>query len=194
MNSNAKCLNETGGQELPACAGDWHALYARHQHEKVVAQHLERIGLPVFLPLYREVHQWSDRSRKVSLPLFPGYVFFAGGLDRRLQILNTPGVFSQVVAAGNVAVIPHAELEAVRRVVAGSHPVKPHPYLRSGVRVRVRSGPLAGIEGFVTRRKDSFRIVLSVDTLCRSVAVEVDEAMVEALPGAYVSAPVERVS
>lgn len=162
-------------------AGDWHAVYTRHQHEKSVALHLEQLGIPVFLPLYREIRRWSDRRKEVVLPLFPSYVFFCGALERKLQILNTPGACSLVSSGGRVAVIPAAELRAIQRAVR-ERSVTPHPFIQTGDRIRVRSGPLTGLEGIVERVKDSTRIVLSVQTLCRSVAVEVDEAIIERVP------------
>lgn len=163
-------------------ATDWHALYTRHQHEKSVASYLEQIGIQVFLPLSREVHRWSDRRKEIVRPLFPCYVFFSGGLERRIQIVNTPGVCSLVVSGGKIAVIPAAELDAIRRAVIGALRVEPHPFVYSGDRIRVHSGPLAGLEGIVARVKDSTRIVLSVQTLCRSIAIEVDETVIERLP------------
>lgn len=175
-------------------AAEWHAIYVRHRHEKTIAQHLEQAGFEVFLPLSREMRQWSDRRKQISLPLFPCYVFFSGGLDRRLAILNTPGVFSLVTCNGKAAVIPAAELEPIRRVVASSAAVAPYPFLHAGERIRVYKGPLAGIEGIVARvkdpirkdsigkesaHKDSMRIVLSVQTLSRSIAVEIETSLVE---------------
>jgi len=158
---------------------DWYALYTRHQHEKAVAHHLQQMGFEVFLPLYRAVHQWKDRRKIVVMPLFPCYVFFSGDLRRRFEILNTPGVFSLVCCGARVGVIPVAELDAVRRAVTSLRSLQPHPFLQCGERIRVNSGPLAGIEGIVQRKKDSLRIVLSVEMLRRSVSVEVDEALVE---------------
>ncbi len=160
-------------------SADWYALYTRHQHERAVAHHLEQLGFDVFLPLYREVHQWKDRRKSVLMPLFPSYVFFSGDLDRKFQILNIPGVFSLVCSGAKVGVIPAAELDAVRKAMTNPMPLEPHPFLQCGQRIRVRSGPLAGIEGIVARKKDSMRIVLSVEMLRRSVSVEVEEEMVE---------------
>ena len=74
----------------------WHALYTRHQHEKVVAQALTGKGFEVFLPLYSAVRRWKDRQKELSLPLFPSYVFIRGGLDRMLNIVTTPGVHALV--------------------------------------------------------------------------------------------------
>jgi transcription termination/antitermination protein NusG len=173
---------EAAGIQSLADAGDWYALYTRHQHEKSIAQHLGQLGFDVFLPLYREVHQWKDRRKTVVLPLFPSYVFFAGDLNRMFEILNLPGVCSLVSTGGKVSIIPAAELEAVRRAVTSRLAVEPHSYLRCGERVRVHSGPMAGVEGIVTRKKGSLRLVLPVEILNRSVSVEVQEAHVERIP------------
>src|ERR1017187_3685209 len=88
----------------------WYVLYTRHQHEKTVAQILASKGFDTFLPLYESVHRWKDRSKCPSLPLFPCYVFLKGGIERRLDIMTTPGVHALVSNAGQPAVIPSAEI------------------------------------------------------------------------------------
>ena len=160
-------------------AGWWHALYTRHQHEKVVAQALSGKGFEVFLPQYRSVRKWKDRQKEIVLPLFPNYVFIQGGLDRMLNILTTPGVHSLVSWGGRPAEIPGNEIEAVRRLVESSLPVEPHPFLKCGDLVRIKSGALEGIEGILVRKTRGVRLVLSVEMLSRSAAVEVDVNMVE---------------
>lgn len=157
----------------------WHALYTRYQHEKAVANHLSGRGFEVYLPLYPVLHRWKDRTKRVLLPLYPCYVFMKGGLDRKLDIVSTPGLFSIVGTAHGPSAIPDSEIEAVRQILAGPAPVEPYPYLRFGDRVRVVEGPLEGIEGILVRQKSSFRIVLSVELLKKSIAVEVDERSVE---------------
>lgn len=163
----------------PDASEPWCALHTRHQHEKIVAEILSRKGFEIFLPLYSAVHRWKDRTKSLSLPLYPCYVFLRGGLDRRLQIMTTPGVSSIVGSAGRVDVIPDAEIDTVRRVVESFLHVEPHPFLKCGDWVRVKSGPLEGIEGILVRKKNLFRLVLSVELLQKSVAVEVDASMVE---------------
>jgi transcription antitermination factor NusG len=157
----------------------WYALYTVHQHEKVVAEILSEKGFRVFLPLYVAIRQWADRTKELMLPLFPCYVFVQGRLDRRLQIVTTPGFRSIVTVAGRPAVIPHSEIEGVRQLVENCLQVEPHPFLRRGDRVRVRSGPLEGIEGILVRKRNSSRLVLSVEMLQKSVATEVDVSIVE---------------
>ena len=165
--------NKTNGNEA------WHALHTRYQHEKVVAELLARQGFETFLPLYTTVHRWKDRTKRLSLPLFPCYVFLRGGVDRRLQILKTPGVHAIVESAGRPGVIPELEIAAIQRAVENSLRIKPHPFLESGDWVKIKSGPLVGLEGILVRKQDQLRLVLSVEMLGRSVAVEVDAFIVE---------------
>lgn len=162
-----------------ASGGAWHALYTRHQHEKMVADLLCKKDFKVFLPQYEATHRWKDRLKKLSLPLFPSYVFVKGGLDRQLQIMTTPGVYSILANAGRAAEIPDEQIEAVRRMVEGPLRVEPHPFLKYGDLVRVTTGPLRGIEGVLVRKKNLTRLVLSIEMLMKSVAVEIDAWMVE---------------
>src|SRR5579872_6374782 len=104
-------------QEIVKLAQDsseiaWHALYTRHQHEKLVAQALTGKGFEVFLPQYKTVHRWKDRNKNVVLPLFPNYVFIHGGLDRMLNIVTTPGVHSLISCGSRPAVVQAEEIEA----------------------------------------------------------------------------------
>jgi transcription antitermination factor NusG len=157
----------------------WWALYTRHQHEKTVADMLTAKGFEVFLPLYESMRRWKDRKKMLSLPLFPCYVFVRGGLNRRLQVVTTPGVHMILSHGESFAVIPEAEIEVIRRTIEGSYRVEPHPYLRVGERVRVIRGTLEGVEGVLLRKKNMCRLVLSVAMVAQSVAVEIDAADVE---------------
>jgi transcription termination/antitermination protein NusG len=160
---------------------DWYAVYTRHQHEKSVAESLSNNGIEVFLPLYSSVRQWKDRKKNLLLPLFPCYVFLRGGLDRRGKVLAIPGVYSFVGSGGRPGTIQEREIEAIRMAVAGGLRVEPYPFLQCGDRVRVKSGPIAGIEGILVRKKSAYRLILSTDLLQKSIAVEVDASSVEPL-------------
>jgi transcription antitermination factor NusG len=150
-----------------------------------VADILSRKGFEIFLPLYSTIHRWKDRNKQLSLPLYPGYVFVYDNLERKLPILTTPGVHSIVGMAGCPEPIPDSEIHTVKRIVESSLAVEPHPYLRCGDRVRVLMGPLEGIEGILVRKKNDFRLVLSVEMLMKSVAVEIDAALVERTTAHY---------
>jgi transcription antitermination factor NusG len=160
--------------------GDWYALYTYPRHEKVVAQQIERRSFHCFLPLYRSVRRWKDRRKELELALFPGYVFVRMAFENRLQVLQVPGVVRMVSFNGQPAILPAQEIEALQSRLSSAMRAEPHPYLRRGRRVLVRSGPMQGLEGIVVRRKDCCRVVFSIDLIMRSLAVEVDEADLEA--------------
>jgi transcription antitermination factor NusG len=152
---------------------------AKHQHEATVARLLSAKGFEVFQPTYTEVRRWKDRNKVLKLPLFPGYVFFCRGLERRVDILSTPGVFSIVAFGDTVAEISNEEIDAIRRATLNQMAIQPHPFLAIGDRVRVARGPLAGVSGILQKQKDACRLVLSIELLGRSAAVEIDATIVE---------------
>jgi len=162
------------GIEMQSEKEAWCAVYTRHQHEKTVAEMLQVKGFEVFLPLYDSMRRWKDRKKILSLPLFPGYVFVKGAIEQRLPVLTTPGVHMIISRGERIATIPEGEIEAIRRSIEGKLRVEPHPFLRCGERVRVIRGSLEGVEGVLTRKKNLFRLVLSVEMLAQSVAVEID--------------------
>ncbi len=165
----------------------WYAVHTRHQHEKLVAWTLANKGFEVFLPLYAEVRQWHDRTKRLELPLFSCYVFLRGDLDRRLAIVTTPGVHGMVATGGKLSGIPEEEIQAVRSVIENRVKVEPHPFLNCGDLVRVKSGALRGLEGFLVRKKGLARLIVSVSLLERSVAAEVDAGTVERVRGPQAS-------
>jgi transcription antitermination factor NusG len=173
--------NFTTSTESQDLESHWYAIYTRHQHEKTVAQILTEKGFDTFLPLYATTHKWKDRTKALTLPLFPCYVFLKGGIERRLQIITTPGIHGLVSSAGQPAAIPDVEIETIRRVVESGTRVEIHPFLKCGNWVRVKCGPLAGVEGILVRKKNVSRLVLTVEILGTAAAIEVAAFQVEAL-------------
>lgn len=157
----------------------WYAVYTRHQHEKVVATLLARKGIEVFLPLYTERSRWADRTKILQRPLFPCYVFLHTDLTHRLAVLQTASVHFLVGGNTGPAPIPEQEIEAVRRALESRLLVEPYPFLSVGDWVRVKAGPLAGIEGMLVRKKNAERLILSVEMLQKSIAVELNGYLVE---------------
>ena len=132
-----------------------------------------------FVPLYRATHRWKDRRKEVELALFPSYVFVHLALKDRLRVLEIPGVVNIVSSQGKPTPLAEGEIERFRRGAHGGVRLEPHPYLQAGRRVRLCRGPMVGLEGILVRRKEGLRLVVSIDILMRSVAVEVDETDVE---------------
>ena len=157
----------------------WYAVYTRHQHEKSAAQFLTRKGYQVLLPLYRTESRWSDRKQVVLLPLFPSYLFVQADLEHRVDVLHAPGVCWFVGNAGTPSEIYQEDLETIRRLAKGAVSLRPHPYLECGSDVRITWGPLAGLRGVLVRVKNGHRVVISVEILRKSTAVEVELSSVE---------------
>jgi len=159
----------------------WYALYTRHQHEKAVSHILINKGFETFLPLYNVKRRWKDRNVALTLPLFPCYVFLRGGLERRLDVLVTPGVHQFVDVAGQPASISENEIGMIQEAIKRNVLIEPYPFLKCGDWVRVRSGPLEGFEGILVRKKKGSRLVLSVELLGKAAAVEIEVSDVEAV-------------
>lgn len=159
----------------------WYAAYTHANHERRVAQQLAERGVENFLPQYESVRNWKDRKVRLQMPLFPGYVFVHLALQNRLQVLQVPGVACLVGFAGRPVAVPEEEFGKIREFLSRGVRAEPHPYLKSGTRVRVRSGPLEGTQGIVVRRKNSSRLVISIELIQRAVAVEVEETDVESV-------------
>jgi len=162
-------------------AREWNVVSVFPRHEKHVAQLLEARGTNYLLPLYSSVRRWKDRRKRIDMVLFPGYVFVDVELEKRVDVLTLPGVARFVTFQGRPAVVPDHEIKSIGISARSGLAIEPHPYLQKGRRVHIRSGPMAGVEGILVRRRDKFRVILSVDLIMRSVVAEVDEADIETL-------------
>jgi len=161
----------------------WYVAHTRGKHEKLVAQYLDHKSVECFLPLHTSIRPWKDRRKQLELPLFPGYVFVRIALQHRLQVLQAPGVVRLLANAGHPIDVPETQLEVIRRGLAHGVKAEPYPFLKAGQPVRIRSGPLEGLEGHLVRKKENLRFVISVDAIMRSMIVDVDACDVEAING-----------
>jgi len=156
-------------------ATHWYAVRVQSRFANVASASLRGKGYEEFLPLYRSQRKWSDRVKQVEVPLFPGYLFCRFDPEgSTLPILSTPGVISIVGVGRYPFPIADHEIEAIRTVVRSGLVAQPWAYLGVGSRVYVDGGPLAGLEGIVTNADKVCRLVVSVELLQRSVAVEID--------------------
>ena len=152
----------------------WYAVYTASRHEKRVAAQLKDSSIETYLPLYQAIHHWKNRTRvAVDLPLFPCYVFVRMPLSRKAAVLSTGGVFALVGSSREPWPLPDFEIETLRAGLDRRH-AEPHPYLVVGNRARIRTGPLAGLEGILLRKTNGFRVILTINQIGRSISVEVD--------------------
>lgn len=155
---------------------NWYAIHTKPRHEKWIAQQLQEKRILTFLPLLQQIHRWSDRRRKVEVPLFSCYVFVRivqTAVDR-LKVLRTPGVISFVGNERQGTRIPDEQVENLRTAIREKIPCAAHPFIGMGKRVRVRGGSLDGIEGILVRQAGEQSLVVSVELLRRSVSIRVE--------------------
>ena len=171
-------MNSVSHEELPV----WYCIHTRSRHEEVVFQRLEDKRMHAFLPKLEVWSRRKDRRKKIQKALFPGYLFVHEILDpfHRLEILKTPGVARILGNEMGPVPVPDTQIESIRTILDGKSAVTPFPYLKEGQMVRVVEGPLKGCEGFLLKIKEGReKLIISVDLLQRSVAVEIDGASVE---------------
>lgn len=160
---------------------NWYALQTRPRHEKKVAVELAQKGLSTFLPLVTDVRQWSDRKMQIESPLFSCYLFvnIVPTAELRVAVLQSYGALSFVGRRKDLVPVPESQIEHVRRLVASKVPFIAHPFLEIGQQVRIRGGVLDGIEGILERRQGKDRLVISVQTIQRSLSLSVEGYEVE---------------
>src|SRR5258708_18301445 len=163
-----KTHRSAAAQTSPA---NWFAAYTNSHHEKRVASHFSERQIESFLPLYSALHQWKNRCKvDLDLPLFPNYVFVHIDPRDRVRVLEVPGVLSLVGFGRTLAPLSDFEIEALRSC-GGQRKIEPHPYLVIGERVRIKAGPMTGLEGVLVRKKTNFRVLLALDVIIQCVAV-----------------------
>ncbi len=173
---------------------NWYAVQTRSNMEQCVVGELVGKGIENFYPAYDELHQWADRKKLVTKPLFPGYVLIrcASSSQAKLRVLQTHGVVRILGSGRQSEPIPDEQVMGVQQMLASGKPCFPHPFLRAGARVRVRRGPLKNLIGTLVRIKQHTRLVLSVDLIAQSVATEVDMNDVEVISPAPYAAGMAR--
>lgn len=178
MHGEEQAEQRDGPPAAVAVACPWYALYTRSHCEQLVYEQLAAKGFHLFLP---KIQMWSQRAgvrHRIAVPMFPGYLFLQSLMDSAnyLEVRKARGLVC-ILGQGwdRLAVVPEEEIQTIYAVLRSRLPIYPHPYLREGQRVRIIRGLLSGVEGsFVGGKANKGRLVLSVELLQRSVAVEVD--------------------
>jgi transcription antitermination factor NusG len=177
----ASTIAQSGALITATAEPRWYVACTRSRHEKSVAEHCAQRSITNFVPVYESVRRWKNGRHQVSLPLFPGYAFVRIALEDRLDVLKVPGVVRLVGFNGLPVPLADSEIDSLRRALITGRRVVPHAYLTAGRRVRIKSGPLRGLEGRILRRKKSLRLVIAVDLIARASAVEVETYELESV-------------
>ena len=149
----------------------WYALTARHQHERPVSTALDLRSLTTFVPLYLSRRRWSDRTRTIEMPLFPGYVFCRFTPNQRALAVSTPGVTGIVGFGGKAEPVPDHEVDDLMTIANSGLPVEPWTLMKAGDEVMIDDGPLRGLRGRLLRDAGRHQLVVGVNLLQRAVAV-----------------------
>ena len=161
--------------------GHWFAVRVKSRTEHVVATIADNKGYQTFLPASKVRRRWSDRTRLVELPLFPGYLFCFIGRQSWLSLLTIPSVLGLVGVGKTPLPIDDMEIATLQATVQTGLFAEPFPFMHVGQLVRLEAGPLAGVEGFYIENRRQHRIVVSVTMLQRSVGIEIDRDWVRPL-------------
>jgi transcriptional antiterminator NusG len=182
VSSSVQVSNSTS--VLP-CAGvpNWYAIQTRSRHEKAVAHQLHSRGITHYLPVVTEVHKWSDRAKKVEVPLFSCYLFvhLVATNEARVKVLSTDGVVRFIGQHGEGTPIPDEQLDSVRILLAQEVACTSYPFLKVGQRVRLRGGALDGVEGLFQSCVGGDTLIVSIDAIQRSIAVRIKGYDIEVL-------------
>ena len=165
---------------VAAQSSAWYALHTRTRFERRISQHIQLKHLEAYVPVTRARHRWSDRYQTVETPIFPGYVFVRATQDAeaRLAILQTNGVYAFVTLNGVIAPISNEQISDLRRLEEKGASWSPYPFLKTGSRVRIVGGCLDGLEGIYLAER-SRKLVISIEPMQRSIAIDIDGYHVE---------------
>ncbi len=151
----------------------WYAIYTMPHNERTVSNYLIVRQVESFFPVYESTHVWKNRQRvKIAQPLFPSYLFVRIHADDRSLVLRSPGVLRIVGNPRGACPVPDAEIEFLRSDFCRGR-IEPYRELVIGEMVRIKSGPLQGLQGVLVKKKDSLRFVLTIEMINQNAAVEV---------------------
>lgn len=162
----------------------WYVVHVRSRHEFSVTERLVKSGIDAFLPTVERLSRWKDRTKLIAFPLFPGYLFVNIPTSNaiKLTVLKTAGVVRFIgLTPGDPEPVPAEQILSLQILVESKEAIDPYPYLREGNRVKIKSGPLSGVEGMLIERKGIHHLVLAVDILQQGVSIQIEASSVEAL-------------
>lgn len=160
----------------------WYAVHLRSRHEFHVFESLRMKGMDAFLPTVERLRRWKDRKKFVTFPLFPGYLFIRIPKvpQEILAVLKVKGVVRLLCSVpGEPDPIPDEQIISLKKLIESKKNLDPYPYLNEGQRVRIKKGPLIGVEGLLVEKLGKHMLVLSVDVLRQGIALTIDASDVE---------------
>lgn len=158
----------------------WYVFYTRSRQEKKVKELLIRSGYEVFLPTQKVMRQWSDRKKKVEVPLFHSYIFVREQPHRIPEILQTPGIAWNIRHNGKPAILRQEEFDLINRFITTGYFMETSGEVESfevGDRARVVDGPLAGVTGMLTGRDNNQRFSIMLEGIQQVIQVQLPASL-----------------
>lgn len=156
----------------------WHALYVASRQEKNACRLLTEKGLESYVPLVKTMRQWSDRKKLVDLPLLNGYLFVnISSLEREI-VLQTKGIVNFVRSEGRIAILRSSEIDRLKQLVELGYHMEAGAIRRAyreGEKVKIASGVLRNVEGFVIENKEGRFIEVMLESIGQSIRVKLPE-------------------
>ena len=144
---------------------NWHVLYTKPRNEKKVTERLSEEGFEVYCPLVKTVRQWSDRKKKVQVPMFPSYLFCNVDEQERHLLLQDPGILNFVFWLGKPALVREHEIEAIRDIVKHGEEININTdRFEIGQLIEISEGPFKGMSGRIDKL-DKRKIIVLVEQL-----------------------------
>lgn len=170
--------------ELERTDSYWYAVFTYPRIEKKIFSRLSDSGVEAFLPLTTVIRQWSDRKKKLTVPLFPNYIFVRIDPKEKYRVLQVDGVVKFVSIQGNPCKMPESEIETIKKLASSGGDITTNEDLVEGMPIRITDGPLAGIEGVLEEKKGKTRLLVRIDSLRQTASVDVSTEMIETIsPG-----------
>ncbi len=157
----------------------WFALYTKPRHEFKALEQIQALDITTYLPTTTVIKQWSDRKKKITEPLFRGYIFINANEAERNLSLTSESVLKTIFFNGKPAVIPDWEMENLQQLLNHTNKITVHNGIIKGTKVEIASGPMIGLEGVVSNvSKDEQTLAVSIAMLNRSVMVTLSSSVV----------------
>lgn len=156
----------------------WYVLYLKPRREKKVVRELNKRNCEAYLPLYKAIRKWSDRNKRVEVPLFPNYIFVKLNFSERFSLLAIPGVVRYLTTEGKPDVVNEAEIHLIQSIIH-HNPELRNESIEIGERVRVTNGPFRNTTGYLQKAKGRTRLCVRIDSINRFVLVDVSAESIE---------------
>ena len=152
----------------------WFAVYVKSRTEKKVAVEFQKLGIDYFLPLIKELRQWSDRRKWVEVPLFRSYIFVQIEEKDYFKVLQAQGATRYITFEGKAVAIPPQQIEAIKYYINGKeHKTIDNTAWERGKKVEIISGSLTGLMGELVEVKGKHKVKVDIEAVGQTLLIEI---------------------